>query len=87
MKRNNKENGANFFVDLAENSGSNVDDLVKNSGLAEKALQRRSQNYLTDLNEKQREAVEEVDGPLLVLAGGRYRKDSGLNSSNSISYR
>jgi len=26
MNRNNKENESNFFVDLAENSGSNIDD-------------------------------------------------------------
>ena len=65
-------------------SGVRKDDSDKNIGLAEKALLNRSSKYLTDLNEKQLEAVEKITGPLLVLAGAGTGKTRALTAR--ISY-
>ncbi len=37
-------------------------------------------DIIEELNEKQKEAVLETDGPCLVIAGAGSRKDKGINT-------
>ncbi len=81
MDRNKEKEDTDFPGNLAGASRTNEDNLEKPSGgLAEKALLSRSNSYLMDLNEKQKEAVKNIFGPLLVLAGAGTGKTRALTA-------
>jgi len=42
---------------------------------------------LTELNEAQKEAVTHIDGPMLILAGGRERKNQNPDNEAGLSDR
>ncbi len=80
METGKEKDEGGFFSNLRDISEEGENNLQEPIGLAEKALLSRSSSYLTDLNEKQKEAVKKVAGPLLVLAGAGTGKTRALTT-------
>ena len=54
-------------------------DAFEGASLSARAMAARGAPYLDDLNPAQREAVEALDGPVLMLAGAGNRKNQGID--------
>ena len=57
-------------------------EAFEGASLAARAMAARPMPYLDELNPAQRDAVEALDGPVLMLAGRGHRQDQGLDHAD-----